>query len=204
MKSILYTIGHSNHPIAAFIDLLQQHGITALGDVRSHPYSRYVPQYSRDPLKTTIANAGITYVFLGKELGARSDNPACYQQGKVQYDRLAQQPRFAEGLNRVRQGMERYCIALMCSEKDPLDCHRAMLVARRLFETGIPVQHIHADGLLESHQELESRLLTVCNLPEGDMFKTREEFILEAYQIQGVRIAYQDETMAKVEPVVAL
>ena len=204
MKSILYTIGHSNHPIAAFIDLRQQQGITALGDVRSHPYSRYVPQYSRDPLKTTIANAGITYVFLGKELGARSDNPACYQQGKVQYDRLAQQPRFAEGLNRVRQGMERYCIALMCSEKDPLDCHRAMLVARRLFETGIPVQHIHADGLLESHQELESRLLTVCNLPEGDMFKTREEFILEAYQIQGVRIAYQDETMAKVEPVVAL
>ncbi len=201
---MLYTIGHSNHPIAVFIDLLQQHGITALGDVRSHPYSRYVPQYSRDPLKTVIANTGMTYVFLGKELGARSNNPACYQQGKVQYDRLAQEPQFAEGLNRVRQGMERYCIALMCSEKDPLDCHRAMLVARRIFETGIPVQHIHADGRLESHQELESRLLTVCNLPEGDMFKTREEFILEAYQIQGVRIAYQDETMAKAEVVVAL
>lgn len=204
MKSILYTIGHSNHPIAAFIDLLQQHGITALGDVRSHPYSRYVPQYSRDPLKTTIANAGITYVFLGKELGARSDNPVCYQQGKVQYDRLAQQPQFAEGLNRVRQGMERYCIALMCSEKDPLDCHRAMLVARRLFEAGVRVQHIHADGRLESHQELESRLLSVCNLPEGDMFKTREEFILEAYQIQGLHIAYQDETMKKTEKEVAL
>ncbi len=192
---MLYTIGHSNHPIAAFIDLLQQHGITALGDIRSHPYSRHVPQYSRDPLKAAIANAGMTYVFLGKELGARSNNPACYQQGKVQYDRLAQEPQFAEGLNRVRQGMERYCIALMCAEKDPLDCHRAMLVARRLFETGVPVQHIHADGRLESHQELESRLLTVCNLPEGDLFKTREELVLEAYPIQSARTAYQNETM---------
>ena len=192
---MLYTIGHSNHPIAAFIDLLQQHGITALGDIRSHPYSRHVPQYSRDPLKAAIANAGMTYVFLGKELGARSNNPACYQQGKVQYDRLAQEPQFAEGLNRVRQGMERYCIALMCAEKDPLDCHRAMLVARRLFETGVPVQHIHADGRLESHQELESRLLTVCNLPEGDLFKTREELVLEAYPIQSARTAYQSETM---------
>ena len=137
----------------------------------------------------------MTYVFLGKELGARSNNPACYQQGKVQYDRLAQEPQFAEGLNRVRQGMERYCIALMCAEKDPLDCHRAMLVARRLFETGVPVQHIHADGRLESHQELESRLLTVCNLPEGDLFKTREELVLEAYPIQSARTAYQNETM---------
>ena len=186
---MLYTIGHSNHPIAAFIDLLQQHGITALGDVRSHPYSRHVPQYSRDPLKAAIANAGMTYVFLGKELGARSNNPACYQQGKVQYDRLAQEPQFAEGLNRVRQGMERYCIALMCAEKDPLDCHRAMLVARRLF---------HADGRLESHQELESRLLTVCNLPAGDLFKTREELIREAYLIQSTRTAYQNDAMISI------
>ena len=200
---MLYTIGHSNHPIDVFIDLLQKQGITAIGDVRSHPYSRYVPQYSRDSLKEALINAGITYVFLGKELGARSNNPACYLQGKVQYNLLAQEPLFAEGINRVKQGIERYRIALMCSEKDPLDCHRAILVARHLFKMGIPVQHIHANERLESHQKLESRLLTICNLPEGDMFKTRDEFVFEAYTIQGKRIAYQDQAMEKTEMVEA-
>lgn len=201
MNSAAYTIGHSNHDIATFIGLLQQHGVTALGDVRSHPYSRYVPQYSQEALKTVLADAGIAYVFLGKELGARSNNPACYRQGKVQYDRLAREPIFAEGIERVTQGMQRYCIALMCSEKDPLDCHRALLVARKLFEMGIQIKHIHADGSLESHQAMESRLLAVCKLPEGDMFKSREEFISEGYLIQGERVAYEDETMGQAEKV---
>lgn len=203
MKSTLYTIGHSNHNIVAFIDLLRQYDITALGDVRSYPHSRYVPQFSRDALKTSLAEAGITYVFLGKELGARSPNPACYRQGKVQYDRLALEPSFADGLNRIRQGMDRFCLALMCAEKDPLDCHRALLVARRLYEAGIAVSHIRADGPLESHQDMESRLLALCKLPEGDMFKGRDEFLIEAYAIQGERVAYQDETMDKAEKDVA-
>ena len=203
MNSMLYTIGHSNHDIATFIGLLKQHGVSALCDVRSHPYSRFVPQYSRDALKAAIANSGIAYVFLGKELGARSENPSCYRQGKVQYDRLAQEPQFAEGLQRIRQGIDRYCLALMCAEKDPLDCHRALLVARRLHESGLAVSHIRADGTLESQQELESRLLALCKLPEGDMFKGREEFLSEAYLIQGERVAYQDESLEKPELVAA-
>lgn len=203
MSSTVYTIGHSNHEITAFIELLCQHGITALGDVRSHPYSRWVSQYSRETLKSTLADSGIAYVFLGKELGARSDNPACYRQGKVQYDRLAQEPNFAGGIKRVMQGMGRYRIALMCAEKDPLDCHRALLVARKLFESGVPISHIHPDGSIESHQVMESRLLAQCKLPEGDMFRGREEFIAEAYAIQGARVAYQDKTMEQNESVAA-
>ncbi len=199
MKSTLYTIGHSNHNIVTFIDLLRQYDVTALGDVRSHPYSRYAPQFSRDALKASLADAGITYVFLGKELGARSLNPACYRQGKVQYDRLALEPGFADGLQRVRQGMERFCLALMCAEKDPLDCHRALLVARRLYETGTAVSHIRVDEPLESQQDMERRLLALCKLPEGDMFKGRDEFLTEAYVIQGERVAYQDEAMDKSE-----
>ncbi|MCX7045807.1 MAG: DUF488 domain-containing protein [Candidatus Sumerlaeota bacterium] len=199
MKSKLYTIGHSNHAIAAFIELLRQHGITALGDIRSHPYSRYVPQYSQSQLKAALAGAGIAYVFLGKELGARSDNPDCYREGKVQYDRLAQEPGFAEGIQRVKEGMLRYRIALMCAEKDPLDCHRALLVARHLITAGIPIFHILADGSLESHQAMESRLLAACKLPEGDLFTDREEFLAEAYLIQCERVAYQDETMDQLE-----
>ena len=195
MKSALFTIGHSSHDMSVFVGLLRQHGVTAVVDVRSHPYSRYVPQFSREALKASLANSDIAYVFLGKELGARSDNPACYIRGKVQYDRLAKEPSFAEGLNRVIQGMERYIIALMCAEKDPLDCHRALLVARKIFEKGIEVSHIHANGFLESHQAMESRLLVLWKLPEGDMFKSREEFVSEAYANQGDRVAYQDESM---------
>jgi hypothetical protein len=106
--SELLTIGHSTHPIDAFIALLKQHGVTALADVRSHPYSRHFPQYSKDALKNALAQAQIAYVFLGKELGARSENPACYRQGKVQYDLLAKEPLFAQGLERLRQGLEKY------------------------------------------------------------------------------------------------
>jgi uncharacterized protein (DUF488 family) len=196
---MLFTIGHSNHSIGTFIELLQRHGVTAVGDVRSHPYSRYVPQYSREPLKLALARVGIAYVFLGKELGARSENPGCYKQGKVQYDRLARQPQFAEGIRRVTQGMEQHCIALMCAEKDPLECHRTLLIARKLHEAGCEIAHIHADGSLEDHGTLESRLLGVCKLPEGDMFKQRDEFISEAYAIQGERVAYQDDNMERLE-----
>jgi len=201
MNDCVYTIGHSNHPIEVFIQLLQGHGVTAVGDVRSHPYSRFAPQYSRESLKATLARAEIAYVFLGKELGARSENPACYKQGKVQYDCLAKQPQFSEGVRRIIEGMQRYSIALMCTEKDPLDCHRTLLVARKIHETGIDIEHIHADSTLENHIVLESRLLGLCKLPEGDMFKQRNEFILEAYAIQGERIAYQNDKMEQLERV---
>jgi uncharacterized protein (DUF488 family) len=203
MSKYLYTIGHSNHSIESFISLLQRHGVTALGDVRSHPYSRFVQQFSQEPLKSALAAAGIAYVFLGKELGARSMNAACYKQGRVQYDLLAKEPLFMEGIERLNQGMVRYQIALMCAEKDPIECHRALLVARKLFEAGISVNHILADGSLESHENMESRLLAVCKLPEGDMFKSREEFISDAYAIQGERVAYQDEAMVEEERVAA-
>ena len=192
----IYTIGHSNHDIAAFIALLHQHCITALCDVRSHPYSRYAQQYSQEPLKNALSAAGIAYVFLGKELGARSENPACYKQGRVQYIRLAKEPIFLEGIDRVIQGMKRYRISLMCAEKDPVECHRALLVARQLFDAGIPVSHILADSSLESHEAMESRLLALCKLPDGDMFNTRRDFVEEAYLLQGERVAYHDEAMS--------
>ncbi|HCS77939.1 hypothetical protein KN63_01085 [Smithella sp. F21] len=199
MSSIVYTIGHSNHEINSFMAILRQHGITAIGDVRSQPYSRWVPQYSQDVFKESLTDSGIAYVFLGKELGARSKNPNCYIQGKVQFDRLATEASFADGIKRVIQGMERYRIALMCAEKDPLDCHRTILVARKLFESGVEVSHIHYDGSVEPHQSIESRLLTLWKLPEGDMFKSREEFLAEAYAMQAEHVAYQDKTMAENE-----
>jgi uncharacterized protein (DUF488 family) len=195
----LFTIGYSTHPIEAFVGLLKQHGITALADVRSHPYSRHFTQYSQETLKITLAKEQIAYVFLGKELGARSENPACYRQGRVEYELLAKEPQFTVGLGRLRAGMKQFRIALMCAEKDPLGCHRAVLVARRCHETGIMVEHIHADGHLESHAEMETRMLGLLKMSDVDMFKSRDEILLDAYRIRGQQIAYEDEAMLREE-----
>lgn len=191
----LFTVGHSNHSVEAFIDLLTKSGVSAIADVRSSPYSRFSPQFSKEALKKSLRQVNVAYTFLGKELGARSDNPACYRNGKVQYDLLAQQAVFLDGLSRVREGMSRYTIALMCAEKDPIECHRALLVARHLYQSGTTVTHIHANGSLEPHEVFESRLLAIFKMPEGDMFKSRFDYLKEAYTKQGERVAYQDEEM---------
>src|SRR6266436_5107139 len=187
---IIYTIGHSTHSLERFVALLKQHGITALCDVRSQPYSRMHPQFNRENLKQSLREHGIAYVFLGQELGARSEDPSCYVHGKVQYDRLARSTLFQKGLDRIRNGMRDFYLALMCAEKDPLTCHRAILVARHLEGLGIHVEHILEDGSLESHGTALGRLLRQLHLSEQHLFHSREDVIEEAYRVQGERIAY--------------
>jgi uncharacterized protein (DUF488 family) len=190
MQQTVFTIGHSTHTLERFFALLKLHDITALADVRSKPYSRTNPQFDREDLKKQLRELGITYVFLGKELGARSEDPSCYEHGRVQYGRLALTELFQQGLGRVQEGMNRYRLALMCAEKEPLECHRAVLVARHLAALGIPVQHILADGRLESQADLLDRLLRRLGLPESDMFRSHEDVLSDAYRIQESRIAY--------------
>ncbi|RUL89471.1 DUF488 domain-containing protein [Tautonia sociabilis] len=191
MPRTVFTIGHSNHRAEQFIALLQMHGITALGDVRSKPYSQFHPQFNRESLKKTLREHGIAYVFLGQELGARSEDHSCYEHGKVQYDRLARTELFRKGLDRILKGTENYRIALMCAEKEPLECHRTILVARSLESLGLEVRHIHADGRTESHAQALSRLIRMLKLSAEDMFGTRELAVSDAYRIQADRIAYQ-------------
>ncbi len=193
----VYSIGHSNHSIEAFVGLLQRHGVTALADVRSSPWSRFHPQFNREALARSLKDAGIQYVFLGRELGARSDDPSCYRNGRVQYALLARTELFRQGIERVRQGAQRYRIALMCAEKEPLECHRTLLVSRALVEdAGIPVAHIHADGHLEPHEAAMQRLPELVGLPREDLFRSPEELRAEALQRQEARIAYVDEQPA--------
>ena len=181
MQRTVFTIGHSTHPQEHFICLLRQHGITALCDVRSAPYSRMNPQFDRGELGKSLLALGIEYRFLGKELGARSDDSRCYENGKVQYERLAETALFKYGLRRVLKGLnEGFRIALMCAEKEPLGCHRTILVARHLTTFGIDVVHIHADGCLETHDAAMSRLANMLNLPEHDMFHSREELPMKS------------------------
>ena len=158
MSGTVFTIGHSTHSVEDFIALLVQHGITALGDVRSTPYSRYNPQFNREALKPALKERGIQYVFLGAELGGRSADPACYEHGRLCYDRVVRTALFSSGLDRVEKGCRQYKLALMCAEKEPLNCHRTLLLAPELAARGLEVVHIHADGMLESHEHACTRL----------------------------------------------
>lgn len=191
MREPVLTIGHSTHEQGRFIALLKQHRITALCDVRSTPYSRVNPQFNRESLKEALRGSGIAYVFVGDELGARSKDPTCYERGKVQYDRLAQTDLFRRGIERVREGASKYKLVLMCAEREPLECHRTILVARHLSISGLEIQHVHADGRLESHADALSRLARMLNLSEHDMFHSREEVFDDAYRRQEERIAYR-------------
>lgn len=195
-RQLVFTIGHSIHSLEAFVALLTQHDVTALVDVRSVPFSRFNPQFNKDSLERDLKAQGIKYVFLGRELGARSDDPACYEKGRVQYARIAQTAVFQNGLDRVMDGATRYRLALMCAEKDPLECHRTLLVARALVERGVCVDHILADGRLESHDAALTRLLALVGLPEQDLFRGRQQLIDEAMARQEERIAFVDEKLA--------
>lgn len=186
----VFTIGHSTHTLARLLALLEQHGVTAAADVRSLPYSRMNPQFDREPLRDALRKAGLAYVYLGKELGARREEAACYDGNRVDYERVADSSLFLHGLDRVQDGCAHFRIALLCAEKEPLDCHRTQLVSRRLEERGVPVIHIHADGGLETHAEALERLLDKLGLLREDIFRTREEIAAEAYRRQGRRMAY--------------
>lgn len=155
----LFTIGHSNHTIETFIELLKKHQITALADVRSHPYSRYLPHFNKSQLQDHLKTANIHYVFLGEELGARPKNPECYIDGKAVYEKIAETELFKVGIQRIIKGVEKHRIALMCAEKDPFVCHRALLVCQNLRNIpNLEINHIKSDGSLESHHKLEERL----------------------------------------------
>jgi uncharacterized protein (DUF488 family) len=187
----IFTVGHSNHAIERFLALLRQHAITAIADVRSVPYSRRNPQFNSKPLTTSLDTCGISYVSLGKELGARSDDPACYDKdGRVQYRLLAQTQLFSQGIDRVLTGARRYRVALMCAEKEPLDCHRTLLVSRALETRGAAITHILADGTLETNQETMSRLIEKTGLTKDDLFADQDQLIDAACAIREQKIAY--------------
>jgi len=196
-QRVIFTIGHSNHSLEAFVELLQQHGVTAIADVRSSPFSRFNPQFNKDALARNLKSLGIDYVFLGRELGARSDDPSCYEGGRVSYARLARTELFRAGLERVVRGSREHRIALMCAEKEPLECHRTLLVARVLADGGTLVEHILADGTVEQHEETLRRLVDLMGLFLEDLFRSEEEIVADALALQEARIAHVDERAAQ-------
>lgn len=191
---MIYTVGHSTHTLEHFVDLLNMNGVNVVADVRSSPYSRFNPQFNRESLSRSLREHGIQYVFLGEEFGARSPDRSCYVDGKVQYDRLAQTELFRSGIERVRLGVGRgYKMALMCAEKDPLDCHRTVLVSRNLEANGFEVVHILSDGSTETHKEATDRLVKQFKLHQTDLFLSEIELVEKAFKRQEEKIAYIED-----------
>ena len=188
-RTEIFTIGHSAHEPARFVDLLAQHRIQVVADVRSMPYSRRHPHFNKKALKESLQANGIAYVFLGKELGARSTDPACYENGRVRFRKLAATGLFRSGIKRVLDGSRQMRIALMCAEKDPLNCHRTILVARELVALGQQVNHILADGDIEIHDAAMNRLCKELGIRE-DLLRAPEELENDAYAAQEAKMAY--------------
>jgi uncharacterized protein (DUF488 family) len=189
--SELFTIGHSTQTWEQFLELLTRHSISAIGDVRSSPYSARFPQYNRDILDRALRAANIRYVFLGDELGARRAERECYVDGVARYDRIAKTSAFRAGMERVQKGVVNFRLALMCAEKDPLECHRTILVCRQ-FRNDMDIRHILGDGSIENHTDAETRLLAEEKVPGDDLFTPREQLIAKAYDRRGGKIAYHE------------
>ena len=151
----IFSIGHSNQSIEDFLALLQQHQIQVLVDVRSSPYSKYVAQFNSTLLATAVKQAGIKYTFMGKELGGRPDGDEFYDaDSHVLYNRVAEASFFLDGIKRLKEGGRTYRVAIMCSEEDPMACHRHLLIGRVLAEQEVQLVHIRGDGHIQTEQEL--------------------------------------------------
>jgi type I restriction enzyme, S subunit len=189
----IYTIGHSNHSIEKFIRLLNQHKINIIVDIRSAPYSRYNPQYNREQLQQSLKLANIKYLYMGKELGGRPKDLDDYDKGVADYDRILNQKDFKDGIERLLKGRKDFNIAIMCSEKDPLNCHRMLLVGRDLKKFNVPIKHILADGKIEDNSIAEKRLLDITGLKptlfEFDLDEKQQ--LEEAYRKRSLDVAFK-------------
>jgi uncharacterized protein (DUF488 family) len=198
----VHTIGHSNHDWPRFLRLLQAAGVAVVADVRSQPYSRRLPQYNGPDLAQGLQQAGIAYVFLGDLLGGRPADPDLYDaEGRVDYERVRKTGAFRHGIERLVRALRQGPVALLCSEADPLDCHRALMIGPALAEEGLEAGHIRSDGSVETTAELEARLLAVTGVGDGlldGLFAAslddgeRQQLLGQAYRERARRVAFRN------------
>ncbi len=154
-SSVLYTVGHSSQLFEAFLDLLHQHEIQLVADVRSSPYSRHSPQFSKEGLERQLPEAGLSYRFLGHVLGGLPQDSQFYDtEGYVLYDRIAASPPFHQEMTALLQQAVTDRTALLCGEEDPSECHRRLMLGRVALDRGYDVSHIRGDGELHSETSM--------------------------------------------------
>jgi uncharacterized protein (DUF488 family) len=184
----LLTIGHSNLSADAFMALVQGAGVTAIADVRSVPFSRRFPWFSGPKLAARLQGAELAYLPFGDVLGGRPKDPALYCEGVADYEKMAVSAPFRAGLDRLGEAMGRFRLCLMCAEREPLDCHRCLLVARALAERGTRLGHVLVDGNIEPHAVTEERLMGRAAGPD-DLFGGRAARLAQAYRARAHKVA---------------
>jgi uncharacterized protein (DUF488 family) len=183
------------------VELLRAASVTAIADVRSQPFSQRYPHFNRPELQRGLADHDIAYAFLGGELGGRPRDSKLYDgEGRVNYERVRQTSAFRKGLDRLGQALDSFTVSLLCSEEDPLVCHRGLMIAPALVEQKISPSHLRADGSVETTEELEKRLLTETKVGIGildGLFaetvteEDRQRLLAEAYRVQARRKAFR-------------
>lgn len=195
---MIYTIGHSTHKVEAFVQLLNKYNINCICDVRSVPYSRFAEQFNRENFKANLEKYNIRYLYFGKEFGARREEKDVLTDGIVDFEKVAKGKEFLDGIDRIKNGISRgYNIALMCTEKNPLECHRTILVSRNLNDIGIIVEHILPDGTSKSHKQIEQELIDKYfdNIDQISIFESKRpiDYLVEAYKKANIEIGYRKE-----------
>lgn len=190
----LFTIGCSIHTPENFLSLLKSNNINVVADVRSVPFSKHTPQFNQDILKDFLAEKKIQYIHFGDEFGARRKEKEVYIDGKVNFKKVVKLPIFLRGVERIEKGMQKnYNITLLCTEKNPLDCHRFLLVSKALNDLlNINISHILFDGNVLEQQSLENQMLNLLNLT-SNLFIDRNILVENAYTMLGEKIAYQEK-----------
>lgn len=196
-RPIIYTVGHSTHELNYFLELLMEYDVTCLIDVRSVAASAYNPQYNKESLKIFLKSNGITYLHFAEEFGARHIDPDLLDnEGKVDFEKVRKSWTFRNGIERIWQGIDKgFVISLMCSESEPLDCHRFSMVSIALCKDGLDVKHIMKNKTLKTNEDLENQLLKKYDkkLHKPDMFNpniTLEDQLAEAYRLKNKEIAF--------------
>jgi len=192
----IFSVGHSTHTYEGFLALLRHVGVTAVADVRTSPYSRHYSHFNREVLKDELKLDKIAYSFLGKELGGRPRDREFYCEGVADYEKMATSDDFKKGIDRLIEGSTKYKIAMMCSERDPLDCHRCLLVGRALAEKNISVKHVLSNGKVVNQIEVEKRLLELASGHSDDLLVPKDERLADAYRQRARRVAFSEARLA--------
>lgn len=196
-KPTIYTIGHSTHHLDYFLELLRVYGVNCVVDVRSVAASAYNPQYNQEPFKAFLKKNKITYLHFAEEFGARQTDPVLLDnEGRLDFDKVRKTWLFKNGLERIWQGVDKgFTIAVMCSESEPLDCHRFSMVSVGLVQDGFDVKHILKDKSIKTNSELENDLLKKFEkkLPQKTLFDpniTTDDQLKVAYRLKNKEIGY--------------
>jgi uncharacterized protein (DUF488 family) len=177
--------------------MLQDAAMTAAADVRSVPNSRWFPWFSQKALAAQLAGIGIAYTAMGDTLGGRPRDKSLYRDGVADYEKMANEPEFQTGLDHLQEIMARSRVCLMCAEREPLDCHRCLLVARRLAERGLTIGHILHDGTVEPHAATEQRLLALEGDAGGLFAAGQDERLAAAYRRRARAVAFRQKVSTR-------